>query len=174
MRAKSPICGLDCLLEVAFKDRFINQPDLTDLETFKLAIPKQTSKILRAVVTAELSSSLNGNVVVHDNQGRNNWIHLKPSEIIASSFIAKLEPEFCTGCWICLERCQMQALTEDIDRVSLDTNRCIGCELCVSTCPSGALSLERKPESEHKQIPVTMDATWRTISQTQAKTQRAN
>jgi len=64
----------------------------------------------------------------------------------------------------------MQALTEEVDRVALDTNRCIGCGLCVSTCPSGALSLVRKPESEGAQIPVTMDDTWRVISQAQAKT----
>jgi Fe-S-cluster-containing hydrogenase component 2 len=64
----------------------------------------------------------------------------------------------------------MQALTEEIDRVALDTKRCIGCGLCVSTCPSGALSLVRKPESEQTQIPDTMDATWRVISQAQTKT----
>ena len=96
--------------------------------------------------------------------------HPRPSEIVASSFIAVLEPELCTGCWICLERCQMQALTEDVDRVALDTKRCIGCGLCVSTCPGGALSLARKPDSEHTQIPATMDDTWRVISQAQAKT----
>jgi Fe-S-cluster-containing hydrogenase component 2 len=64
----------------------------------------------------------------------------------------------------------MQALTGEVDRVALDTHRCIGCGLCVSTCPSGALSLERKPESEGAQIPATMDDTWRVISQAQAKT----
>jgi len=95
--------------------------------------------------------------------------HPRPSEIVASSFIAKLEPELCTGCWVCLERCQMQALTEKIDRVALNVNRCIGCGLCVSTCPSGALSLERKPDSERAQIPATMDDAWRVISQ--AKTE---
>ncbi len=91
--------------------------------------------------------------------------HPRPSEIVASSFIARLENEICTGCWTCLERCQMQALAEEVDRVALDTSRCIGCGLCVSTCPSGALSLVRKPDSERWQIPVTMDDTWRIISQ---------
>ena len=95
--------------------------------------------------------------------------HPKPSEIVSSSFIAKFESELCTGCWICLERCQMQALTEEIGRVAHNTNRCIGCGLCVSTCPSGALSLVRKPGSEQTKIPATMDGTWRIISQAQTK-----
>ena len=95
--------------------------------------------------------------------------HPRPAEIVASSFIAKLEPEMCIGCWTCLERCQMEALTDEVDRVALDVNRCIGCGLCISTCPSGALSLVRKPASEFKQIPETMDGTWRKISQAQAE-----
>ena len=95
--------------------------------------------------------------------------HPRPSEVVASAFIAELESELCTGCWVCLERCQMQALFEEIDRVALDTGRCIGCGLCVSTCPSGALSLVRKPDAEQTQIPATMDGTWHVISQAQAK-----
>ena len=94
--------------------------------------------------------------------------HPKPSEIVASAFIATLEPETCEGCRVCLERCQMQALTEDGDRVALNSDRCIGCGLCVSTCPSGALTLVRKPDSERTQPPMTMDATWRTIAEAQA------
>ncbi|MFC1975441.1 ATP-binding protein [Chloroflexota bacterium] len=95
--------------------------------------------------------------------------HPKPSEIVASSFIARLEPEICQGCWDCLERCQMQALAEEGDRVTLNTDRCIGCGLCVSTCPDGALTLVRKPDSERLQTPVTMDVTWRIIAQAQAE-----
>ena len=96
--------------------------------------------------------------------------HPNPSEAVASAFIAELDPDLCTGCWTCLERCQMQALSEDLDRVALDQKRCIGCGLCVSTCPSGALTLVRKPEKEGTHIPATLDGTWRVISQSQSKT----
>jgi NAD-dependent dihydropyrimidine dehydrogenase PreA subunit len=95
--------------------------------------------------------------------------HPKPSEAVASAFIAALEPETCVGCWTCLERCQMEALAADGDRVALNTDRCIGCGLCVSTCPSGALTLVRKPDSERMQVPATMDATWRIIGRAQAE-----
>ena len=88
----------------------------------------------------------------------------KPSEAVASSFIAELDSETCQGCWTCLDRCQMQAVTADGDRVVLNTDRCIGCGLCVSTCPSGALKLVRKPESAQMDVPVTFFETWRTIA----------
>jgi electron transport complex protein RnfB len=95
--------------------------------------------------------------------------HPRPSEIVASSFIAQLDSEACQGCWVCVERCQMQALAEDGDRITLNADRCIGCGLCVTTCPSGALALVRKSGSERLQPPPTLDATWRMIVQAQAE-----
>ena len=95
--------------------------------------------------------------------------HPKPSEVAASSFIAELEPEICQGCWTCLERCQMQAITAEGDHAALNTDRCIGCGLCVSTCPSGALTLVRKPKSAQKDIPVTFFETWHTIAKALAE-----
>jgi len=95
--------------------------------------------------------------------------HPKPAEAAASAFIATLDADLCTACWTCLERCQMDALTEDAGHVLLNSDRCIGCGLCVTTCPSGALILKRKPESEQPQIPATMDDTWKIISQVQAE-----
>jgi Fe-S-cluster-containing hydrogenase component 2 len=93
----------------------------------------------------------------------------KPSEAVASSFIAEFEPEKCLNCGTCLERCQMQALTVEADHVALNTDRCIGCGLCVSTCPSGALALVRKPERAQEEIPATFYETWRTIAQDRAR-----
>jgi Na+-translocating ferredoxin:NAD+ oxidoreductase RNF subunit RnfB len=93
--------------------------------------------------------------------------HPRPSEVVVNPFIARYEPEVCQGCGVCLERCQMQALTEAGDLVALNADRCIGCGLCVSTCPSGALTLARKPDGERPQPPADMDAAWRIISQDQ-------
>ena len=91
-----------------------------------------------------------------------------PAEAVSSSFIAKLDPEECQGCFTCMERCQMQAFTEAGDRVELNRDRCIGCGLCVTTCPSGALTLERKPKQDQKQVPATFQDTWRAIFRAQA------
>jgi electron transport complex protein RnfB len=92
-------------------------------------------------------------------------LHPKPSEQVASPFITKAEPETCEGCGVCVDRCQMEALTLEDDRVVLNSARCIGCGLCVSTCPTGSLTLVRKPAQEHIKVPITMDETWRELSQ---------
>jgi electron transport complex protein RnfB len=87
----------------------------------------------------------------------------KPSEAVASQFIAELDSSICIGCLKCVGRCQMEAVTSDEGQARLNKDRCIGCGLCVSTCPSGALSLVRKPNSFQK-MPETFFETWRTIT----------
>ena len=91
--------------------------------------------------------------------------HPRPSQLVASHFIARHEPETCDGCGVCVDRCQMEALTLEDDRAVLNSDRCIGCGLCVSTCPTGSLSLVRKPASEQIEVPTTLNATWRELSQ---------
>jgi Na+-translocating ferredoxin:NAD+ oxidoreductase subunit B len=91
----------------------------------------------------------------------------KPAEAVANAFIARFDPELCTDCGTCLERCQMDAFTQGEAGVSHNADRCIGCGLCVSACPSGALTLARKPHSEHLEPPETMSDTWRQIVQAQ-------
>lgn len=88
----------------------------------------------------------------------------KPAEVVTSAFIAALDAEACQGCWTCLERCQMDALSQDGDRVALNQDRCIGCGLCVTTCPSGALTLERKQSVQSSVLPRTLEDTWRMLS----------
>jgi len=82
--------------------------------------------------------------------------HPKPSSIISSPFQAHAEPESCEGCGVCVERCQMEALTLKDEKVVLDLNRCIGCGLCVTTCSTGSLTLERKPDSGQCYVPRNM------------------
>jgi electron transport complex protein RnfB len=91
--------------------------------------------------------------------------HPRPSELVASSFMARHDPETCDGCGICVDRCQMEALTLGDDHVIFNSERCIGCGLCVSTCPTGSLTLVRKPGSDQITVPTTFDATWRELSQ---------
>jgi len=92
----------------------------------------------------------------------------KPAEAVANPFIAQLDPDAFIGCWTCLGRCPMDALTEDGDRVAHNPDRCIGCGLCVTTCPAEALTLCLKPGADATAMPGTFDETWRVIAQQQA------
>jgi len=69
----------------------------------------------------------------------------RPADHVHASFAAKVDPDLCTSCGTCLERCQMDAIAEDEDAMQVDLARCIGCGLCVSACSEGALSMFAKP-----------------------------
>ena len=84
----------------------------------------------------------------------------KPAEVVASSFIVEYDSEVCIGCNVCIDRCQMNAITTNDPIVSVDKDQCIGCGLCVSTCPTNALTLKRKPEKDLHQISETFQDHW--------------
>lgn len=70
----------------------------------------------------------------------------KPVDFWATNYYASVDPESCTGCETCVERCQVNAISIDehlgVSTVNLD--RCLGCGNCVSSCPSEAISLLKK------------------------------
>jgi len=69
-----------------------------------------------------------------------------PAEFFATNFHAEVNPEVCSGCGTCVNRCQMDALSivENISTVNL--KRCIGCGLCVPTCPMDAITLVKNDD----------------------------
>ncbi len=80
----------------------------------------------------------------------------KPAELVFSNYQATVNSENCTGCEICLERCQMEAITINPDGVAeVNLDRCIGCGLCVTTCPTEAINLREKPEAQKRTPPAT-------------------
>ncbi|MHB8907865.1 MAG: 4Fe-4S binding protein [Syntrophales bacterium] len=69
----------------------------------------------------------------------------KPVDFWAANYHASVNVETCSGCGICAERCQVDAVTVD-DRAGtafVNLDRCIGCGNCVVTCPTGTMSLLR-------------------------------
>jgi Fe-S-cluster-containing hydrogenase component 2 len=70
-----------------------------------------------------------------------------PAKAVQSNYFAQVTEE-CVGCEVCLERCQMEAVTMVDDHALVDLDRCIGCGLCVTTCTTGAMKLLRKPENQ--------------------------
>jgi len=80
--------------------------------------------------------------------------HPRPAEQVVSNYFAAVDPELCTACETCLDRCQMAAITiNDDDVAEINLDRCIGCGLCVTTCPEEALCLELKPEDQRRMPP---------------------
>lgn len=72
----------------------------------------------------------------------------KPAEMVHNNYWVRVDPEECTGCETCSDRCQMAAIDYSDEEIAvINYDRCIGCGLCVTTCPSEALILELKPES---------------------------
>ncbi len=76
-----------------------------------------------------------------------------PASIAATPFTLEAETKRCTGCGVCVVRCQMDALTVEGGAVVLNSDRCIGCGLCVSTCAANSLKLVRKEESLQPRVP---------------------
>ena len=75
----------------------------------------------------------------------------KPADLVYSNHQAFVDTENCTGCGICSDRCQMDAISTDNDGIAvIDFDRCIGCGLCVPTCPSEAILLKTKSEEKRK------------------------
>ena len=65
-------------------------------------------------------------------------------QVIESDFIAEHDPDACTGCMTCVDRCQFEAFTEDGDKARLSQDRCFGCGLCAMTCTSDAIAIRER------------------------------
>ncbi|MFX0004240.1 MAG: ATP-binding protein [Candidatus Hodarchaeota archaeon] len=70
----------------------------------------------------------------------------RPTEYYSSNFYAQSDPDLCTGCETCVERCQMDAITIFDEKAKVNLDRCIGCGNCVVTCGSDAMTLYKKEE----------------------------
>ena len=68
----------------------------------------------------------------------------RPAEFYFSNFYAESDPELCSGCETCLERCQMDAIIMEDDRAIVNLDRCIGCGNCVATCGTEAMILHKR------------------------------
>ena len=80
----------------------------------------------------------------------------KPVELVFSNYQSAIKGENCTGCEICLDRCQMEAIIMNEDGIAqVNLDRCIGCGLCVTTCPTEEIVLLPNPEASRRIPPAT-------------------
>ena len=63
----------------------------------------------------------------------------------ASNFVAEINPELCTGCGTCVEKCHNAIIELNNDNIAeRDEKFCIGCGVCAYFCPENAISLVEK------------------------------
>jgi len=70
------------------------------------------------------------------------------NSVASANYFARIDPEECTGCGTCENRCQVHAIREENGISVVDREKCIGCGLCVTGCPNEAAKLEKKQDAE--------------------------
>jgi electron transport complex protein RnfB len=71
----------------------------------------------------------------------------RPADHVRSGFRAVIDTGACSACAVCLERCPMDAISDEGKSMRIDTARCIGCGLCTTTCDQSAISLSRRTDA---------------------------
>ncbi len=71
-----------------------------------------------------------------------------PAERSGSNYYVENNPDECSGCEVCIERCQMDAMEIEDGIPFLKQDRCIGCGLCVTTCTTESLKLVLKQQDQ--------------------------
>ena len=71
-----------------------------------------------------------------------------------TNYYAVIDPEMCTNCGTCIERCQVNATVSQNDVSEVVREKCIGCGLCVTGCPDNAAQLVRKSDNEITHPPI--------------------
>lgn len=67
------------------------------------------------------------------------------SAMLTSGYFAAVDPDLCTACQTCEDRCPISAIKVE-EKALVNEPQCIGCGLCVSTCPTQAIGLNARAE----------------------------
>lgn len=68
--------------------------------------------------------------------------------VARANYYVQIDAGECTGCGVCVERCQVKAISVEEGVAVIARENCLGCGLCVSACTLKALGLARRPDSE--------------------------
>jgi ferredoxin len=70
------------------------------------------------------------------------------NSVAHAAYYAEIDAEACTGCGICIDRCQVGAISEEDGKAVVSLEHCIGCGLCVTGCPADAAGLHRRADED--------------------------
>ncbi len=94
----------------------------------------------------------------------------RPVDMVITNHYAVVDEDTCVGCEICLDRCQMDAITINEEGVlKVNLGRCIGCGLCVTTCDAKAMTLQPKSPEERREPPAKAQLTLMELAQKRGK-----
>ncbi|MEW6524658.1 MAG: 4Fe-4S binding protein [Bacillota bacterium] len=82
-----------------------------------------------------------------------------------ANYYCTIDTDTCSGCGVCVERCQVGAVELVGPTAVVVRERCIGCGLCTTSCASVAARLLLKPEDEIVEPPADM-GTWEKLRRT--------
>ncbi|OHD64497.1 MAG: hypothetical protein A2176_02570 [Spirochaetes bacterium RBG_13_51_14] len=70
------------------------------------------------------------------------------TSIYKAEYIVDFDPDKCTGCGVCVARCQFKAIGCDhaLKRITVDYEACFGCGVCRHACKQKALFLKPRDE----------------------------
>ena len=72
--------------------------------------------------------------------------------VARSAYYAVVDPDLCTGCGLCLDYCQFDAISINGES-EVNAVKCVGCGVCAHHCPEGAISLTLRDQSEQPSVP---------------------
>jgi ferredoxin len=80
---------------------------------------------------------------------------LNPADYWATNFFAVIDEDACTGCGICAQKCQVDAIGFKKNKgrknsITVNLKKCIGCGNCVVACKFDGIHLKKK---EYESIP---------------------
>ncbi len=70
-----------------------------------------------------------------------------PGIFLSSGFLPIFNPEVCTACETCVDRCPAEALSLNETVPEVNISRCIGCGVCATGCPCDAIVMEEKEDA---------------------------
>jgi MinD superfamily P-loop ATPase len=75
------------------------------------------------------------------------------NSVAVANYVASVDEGSCMGCGLCVERCQVKAVSLGDGVASIDRSMCIGCGLCATGCPVSAATIRLKTEGERVDPP---------------------
>ncbi len=80
------------------------------------------------------------------------------NSVAKANYYSVIDPGECMGCEICVDRCQVGAISMQDDLAVVNASRCIGCGLCVTGCSDRAAHLHKRPDAQLIHPPVDFTA----------------